>query len=180
MHIARSSLAVLLLSGCGARSTLDAPDAGGADGDSDADADAGGECAGDGDCVPADCCCPGLPLCVPADEAPDCRDVFCADVVCPVPEPIAACACVDGACTGVPAGRCLTDAQCVIATPLDECCGCPRAYPIGIVAADPCLVRDGETPPLDCGECFSDCAECPVPAGAECQEGECVTEYPRD
>lgn len=56
------------------------------------------ECSADEDCVPATCCHPAE--CVPAEKAPDCKNIMCS-MVCSGPLDCNAgrCGCIKGKCT---------------------------------------------------------------------------------
>jgi hypothetical protein len=75
---------------------------------------------------------------------------------------------------------CTSDADCVVATDIDECCGsCPWAYHVDDVRVDACLVRFGDPQPVTCQP--EACPPSPCPAidcafspHAACVAGECV------
>ncbi|MFP4119348.1 MAG: hypothetical protein ACLFTH_04810 [Candidatus Woesearchaeota archaeon] len=59
------------------------------------------ECSADADCVPASCCHPTA--CVPAEQAPECSDVFCTEECRPGTLDCGqgSCSCMDGHCEAV-------------------------------------------------------------------------------
>ena len=61
--------------------------------------------------------------------------------------------------------ECQTDADCVWAEDLRQCCTCGEAYPRSLVAQDPCLLAFGTQPPSGpCTDtCQADCAQPPCP-----------------
>lgn len=90
------------------------------------------------------------------------------------PDGCAACRCAPSACA--------TDADCTIAWDLSDCCGqCPGARLLDEVAADRCLVRDGDPFPTDCrpATCRDDCPaiDCAFPPRAACEAGACVPSF---
>jgi hypothetical protein len=77
---------------------------------------------------------------------------------------------------------CATDADCVIAFDLAQCCGsCPWGYRADRVEAERCLVRAGDYFPADCrpAGCGDDCPaiDCAYPPRAACEGGMCVGVY---
>lgn len=74
-------------------------------------------------------------------------------------------------------GECQTPDDCVVATKADACCACPEAASAADLAADPCLIPEGDPWREECTvECPAiECPPCPtLGRTADCQQHQCV------
>jgi hypothetical protein len=94
-------------------------------------------------------------------EAARCQAVDC--VFQPPPSRIAAPnPDVAGACRFV--NECEIAEDCVVATDLRGCCGCPMVFPKALALANPCISPPGPPPGLACNTCTGVvCSPCPAP-----------------
>ena len=109
---------------------------------------------------------------------PDAERCLMVDCISPAPPSRIAAPDPDagGACRFV--DECATLADCVVATDLRGCCGCPTVFPRALALANPCISPPGPPAGLACNTCGPVvCGACltPNPGGSCTEVGEYLT-----